>query len=99
LVSADRACLRACVCVCVCVNWDLFIVDSAIQHAFAIKLRATRQQSAIQRVPLIFITALLLFRAHKCAYFDALLHAHSTNATPPTSTASKYSSILPLIQF
>jgi hypothetical protein len=26
-VSADRACLRACVCLCVCVGVELFIVD------------------------------------------------------------------------
>jgi len=38
----------------------MFTVHSAIQHAFVFKLPATKQQSVIPRVSLIFITALLL---------------------------------------
>ena len=36
--SADRVCLRV---LCVCVKWEIFIVNCAIQRAFALKMRAT----------------------------------------------------------
>ena len=79
--SADRACLRA--CFCVCVKWEIFIVNSAIQRAIAIKLRATEQQPAIPLAPQFLPQLCSCSSKHNRAYFDALLHARSTTQLLP----------------